>query len=46
MLKTMAVKKVAGTKDEQVMAVFIKRCMQTTERKDIYVFTAFSKRHN
>jgi len=39
----MAVKKVTGTKDEQVMAVFIKRCTQKTEKNDIFVFTASSK---
>ena len=38
----MMVKKVAGTKDEQVMAVFIE--MHTKNGKnDIYVFTASSR---
>ena len=36
-------KKVASTKDEQVMAIFIKRSIQKMEKNDIHVFTASSR---
>jgi len=40
-LNTIAVKKV---EDEKVMAVFIKRCIQKMEKKDISVLKAVSRR--
>ena len=39
----MAVKKVAGTKDEQVMAVFTKRCRQKIKKNATYVLTASTR---